>query len=91
MIIQASTKSRGWKRGAEKLIAKELKVDCDLRDMVGSLKLDAHGPADLKLLTAMYGNVFGYVDKQQAGSIAVFDGDGKEVMRYFYKKRESTG
>jgi hypothetical protein len=71
------------KSGSDKAIAKQLNVDNDLRDMCGSLKLDALNIHDLRLLTAMYNHVFCKWSDPQ-GSIAVFDKDGKQVIRYGY-------
>jgi len=84
MLIHANTKSRGWKRGADKAIAKKLKRPCCLTEMVGSLHLDAHNPADLSLLTAMYKHVFSPRDSEGRGSIIVKDSKGKRVLSYFY-------
>ena len=80
MIINASVNSKGFSKEGRKMAKKY-----DLRDCVGHLALDATNVADQKLLTAMYANCFGYLDKNSAGSIKVFDKDGKEVMHYFYE------
>jgi hypothetical protein len=81
MQVHASTQSKAWKRGADKKIATVLKVGCDLRDMTGSLHLDAMNAADVAILTAMYKHVFSQYGETK-GAIAVFDKAGKELIRY---------
>jgi hypothetical protein len=63
MQINASTKSKAMKRGADKAIAKTAGIECCLSQMCGSLHLDATSPADLNLLTMMYKHVFSYAEK----------------------------
>jgi hypothetical protein len=87
MLIKASTKSRHWRRGADKKVAQTLGIECSLSSLVGRLELDATTPADIGILNAIYQHVFGYLDKNSAGSIIVLDAKGTEVGRYSYPKK----
>jgi hypothetical protein len=84
MISTASVHSKAMKRGSLKKIAAKLGVEADLRDMVGSLRLDAQQPGDYALLHAIHQNLFSF---GSAGKIIVLDKDGKMVMEY-WRERE---
>lgn len=58
----------------------------DLRDFVGTLKLQATNQSDMLLLRELYNQCFGRMEKK--GSIKVFDSEGKEVLHYGYEPKQ---
>lgn len=85
MIIEAAVRSKAFKRGNawEKNLVKG-KDKLGLNDFVGHLSLDVTCTADAHLLLALYRECFGPSEKNEKGSIKVFDKDGKSILTWGY-------
>jgi hypothetical protein len=81
MQIKADIHSKAFKRGFLKALFPDKQGLVCLSEFVGTLEMAGMNGADFALLHAMYKHVFCFSDDAQ-GQIAVFDNDGKEVMRY---------
>jgi hypothetical protein len=89
MQIKADIHSKAYKRGFLKALFPNKAGKVGLSEFVGTLELAGISGADFALLHAMYKHVFCFGEKAR-GAIAVFNQEGKEVMRYTYKPAEAA-
>ena len=90
MIIEGSVKSKGFKRGTDKKIAKALGVDPCLTNMVGRLELNATRPTDFAILRELYW-VFMGGEYSGGGSIVITNAKGEKCSYTAPTKEELKG